>query len=497
MHITKWYCWLGVALLAFTVAAPQFAYAQSEVDAETRAKIEAEVRARIEAEVRAEIEAEVRAKAEERAKAEAASAPKGDVAAALDDLDPLARFFARSKPTLDMRARWESADQTHKDDANAQTLRIRLGLLSPKVEVSSLWNGFEGFEGALQGFIEYEGTEAARKHGYNVPNTQGDSDKVTIADPSSHELNRAWLSFAGYDNKAKYGRQRIILDNARFVGNVGWRQNEQTYDSVRLTNNMIEDLTLDYTYVWQVQRIFGSKASRDDAQGDYDSQTHLINATFTGIPYATVKAYGYFMDLENNFTKDDLTKGPGNKTYGASIQGAIPVDDFKLGYYGEWARQSDYGGNWDSRTSTSSYHSTYYHVNGSVGYEGYKAGAGWEHLGQDSDIGFQTPLATLHKFNGWADVFLSTPTSGLVDRYAWVEGPLPFDAKFKAVYHRFDPDSSSGKFGDEYDLLLTKKLFWGITGLTKVAFYNNATNDSGGVGDNITRFWLEVSYKYN
>ena len=30
---------------------------------------------------------------------------------------------------------------------------------------------------------------------------------------------------------------------------------------------------------------------------------------------------------------------------------------------------------------------------------------------------FQTPLATLHKFNGWADQFLLTPGTGLQDTY--------------------------------------------------------------------------------
>jgi hypothetical protein len=31
--------------------------------------------------------------------------------------------------------------------------------------------------------------------------------------------------------------------------------------------------------------------------------------------------------------------------------------------------------------------------------------------------GFTTPLATLHKFQGWADKFLTTPVNGLADLY--------------------------------------------------------------------------------
>ena len=63
------------------------------------------------------------------------------------------------------------------------------------------------------------------------------------------------------------GRQRITLDDHRFIGNVGWRQNEQTFDSVRVTTNLIPDLKLDYSYIWEVQRIFGSKSSRSASYG--------------------------------------------------------------------------------------------------------------------------------------------------------------------------------------------------------------------------------------
>jgi hypothetical protein len=420
------------------------------------------------------------------------AAPLAHAADADAVIDPLADFLGRSKPTLDIRARWGNADQTHLSGSNALTLRIRLGLLSPDVRVDSLGSVFEGIDGAFKAFIEYEGTEVGSKSSYFVPFVQGTPGKTVIADPASHELNRAWLQYTGYDSQAKYGRQRISLDNARFVGNIPWRQNEQTFDAVRFTNRSIENLKLDYSYLWKVRRIFGSKSSQSDPTGDFDSRTHLAHATFTGISNTKLKAYAYFMDLENG-----ATKAPGNKAYGASIAGAIPVDDFRLGYYGEWARQSDHGDN------PTSYHSTYYHVKLWVGYEGYKLGGGWEQLGEDSGIGFQTPIGTNHKFNGWADVFLSTPATGLVDRYAWVDIPLPFEFDFKAVAHRFDPDSSSGKFGEEYDFLLIKKLPWGLVALMKLAFYKSDISthldDPGvpGPGDNVTRFSVELSYKYN
>ena len=42
---------------------------------------------------------------------------------------------------------------------------------------------------------------------------------------------------------------------------------------------------------------------------------------------------------------------------------------------------------------------------------------GIEYLEGNGTIGFSTPLATLHKFQGFADVFLTTPASGITDAY--------------------------------------------------------------------------------
>ncbi len=54
-------------------------------------------------------------------------------------------------------------------------------------------------------------------------------------------------------------------------------------------------------------------------------------------------------------------------------------------------------------------------------------GVGYELLGSDDGVAaFQTPLATLHKFNGFADQFLVTPAGGLQDIYFYAKaGFLP------------------------------------------------------------------------
>src|SRR3546814_19210362 len=62
----------------------------------------------------------------------------------------------------------------------------------------------------------------------------------------------------------------------------------------------------------------------------------------------------------------------------------------------------------------------------------FKLTGGYELLGSDGGatgiaggFAFQTPFATLHKFNGWADKFLTTPGTGIQDYYAGVAYTVP------------------------------------------------------------------------
>jgi hypothetical protein len=91
---------------------------------------------------------------------------------------------------------------------------------------------------------------------------------------------------------------------------------------------------------------------------------------------------------------------------------------------------------------------------------------GYERLGSNGTVGFSTPLATLHAFQGWADKFLATPAAGIDDRYVKFGYPFrkrgPFTNLNALVwYHDFSSDRGSTHFGDEIDLQLvarTKKI---------------------------------------
>ncbi len=380
----------------------------------------------------------------------------------LNDKEPsLVKF------TLDTRIRYEYGDQDLLDESNAATIRNRLGLLTREI------NGF-------QAFVEYEGTLAADRSEYFVPGTQGTPGKTVIADPKSHELNQAWLSYNSPDNVwgLKVGRQGINLDNQRWIGTVGWRQNMQTFDAAGFTWNPTNDLEVYAGFIWQVNRIFGSEASGPPfGVTDFKGNSYIGNAKYKGLSFGTLTSYVYSLDLHN--VAGDANS---NDTFGFSLAGDFIADS---SYYLEYAHQVD------GSSSPLNYSANYAHA--SLIKEvvpGIKATVGYEYLGSDNGVGFKSPLATLHKFNGFADRFLATPATGLTDAYASI-GTKIADVNLLAAYHYFWDDGLDISFGQEIDLVASKAIYENVTVLAKGAFFMGQ-----GAQPDVTRASIELNIKY-
>ena len=152
------------------------------------------------------------------------------------------------------------------------------------------------------------------------------------------------------------------------------------------------------------------------------------------------------------------------------MNGSKEVAGGKFSYVASYAQQTDY------ESSPFDYSADYYLLEGVFAKKGFSGGVGYEVLGGDDERGFQTPLATLHKFQGWADKFLTTPTAGIEDLYVkagYSPGDVgPFKGmKFSAIYHDFSAETGSADYGSEINLLATAK--WKKLGLTlKYADYN-------------------------
>lgn len=375
----------------------------------------------------------------------------------------LGAAIAQTKPILDLRLRYETVDQANfTNDADAFTLRVRAGFETGKAWDTSFLAELDWVESLVD---KYNSTTNG-KIGYPV-----------VADPQVVELNRLQLTNTSLPQTTlTLGRQRINLDDQRFVGNVGWRQNEQTFDAVRVVNKSIPKLTVDLTYLIQVNRIFGDESP----QGRFNGDTFLANAGYD-LGFGTLSVFGYWLDLE---------EAPGNssQTIGARFSGKTAFRGVTFNYAASVARQADW------KNNPIDYDVMYYLAEGSATYAGFMAGAGWESLGGDGVKGFSTPLATLHKFQGWADIFLTTPAGGIVDSYAkagyTIKDVGPFGSvALVGVYHWFDSANGPADLGTEFDISLTAA-YKAFEFTIKYADYDAQT-----FGVDTRKLWFQIDYK--
>lgn len=350
------------------------------------------------------------------------------------------------KPLIDTRLRYEHVEQVPlARDAEAVTVRARMGGELSNKEWSFL--------------AEAEGTLAIDES-YNS-GVNGKTLFPIVADPENIELNRIQLQYRGIPKTVvTVGRQRINLDDQRFVGAVGWRDNEQTFDAARLEWSGVKDLKLDLTYSWSVRTIWGidggnifGRARQQAIGGD----NFLANLSYK-TPYGTLTGFGYWVDQDERIVS---AYAMSSQTFGARFAGSYPLGKaVKLNYAASYAHQSDYHRN------PNDYSADYYLGELGVTAKGFTVGVGYEVLGAANGVAltsFQTPLATLHKFQGWADKFLVTPPNGIRDLYgsaSYVRPKVgPFDSiGATIVYHDLKTDRLDMKYGNEWNLQLLAKM---------------------------------------
>lgn len=377
----------------------------------------------------------------------------------------------------EVRYRYENVDQDGiENEANANTVRTNLGFKTGE---------FYGFTGLAEAqIVQNLGDEE-----FNSLDN-GQTAFPVVADPDTAQVNRLWIGFHGIaDTEIKVGRQALNIDNQRFIGTVGWRQNDQTFDAGTITNTSIDGLKIQYSYIGNVNRIFEGSTPADDL----DSSTHIINASYKIADWMKLTAYGYFMDFSN---ADALS----NETYGIRATGKAAInDDWSFIYEAEYAMQEEYGDN------PNDYDENYYHIAPGISGHGFTFKAGYEVLEGDGTNAFQTPLATLHKFNGWADKFLNTPANGLEDLYLF--GAYKFSGtdtlldgtKLMAVYHDFE-GNEDGDFGNEFNFDISKSFKLPNAGQpfdslnVKLRYADYEAEDSPYT--DTQKFWLQLGVKF-
>lgn len=370
--------------------------------------------------------------------------------------------LTNGKPSLDFDLRYEDVSQENSaKDAQAFTLRTRLGYQS---------GSYEGFSFK----IEVEDNRIVLGQGdYTVgPAAYNPGIYSVIADPEFTELDQAYLQYKKDDVTVKVGRQVITLDGHRFVGHVGWRHDRQTFDAATVIYAPNEKFKGQYSHITKRNRIFGEYA-------DVDAKDHLMNLAYK-TEYGTLVGYSYLLEVDSNV-------GNALDTYGVSFKGAKKIDETKIIYGFEFASQS-------SETAGVEYDADYLFAEIGATFSGVNAKIGYEVLGSDNGMyGFSTPLATLHKFNGWADQFLGTPAQGLQDTILTVAGP-GLGGKWVVAYHNYSADEATATvddLGSEINLQYTTKVFSKFNLGLKYADYSG---DSGRV--DAEKIWIWMGTKF-
>jgi hypothetical protein len=396
--------------------------------------------------------------------AAAAAAMAGGPASRAADQPDLTAAIAAGHPILELRPRYELVDQDgFARDADAFTLRTRLGW------ETGGWRG-------LKALAEMEDVRAIGGQRFNS-GQNGRTGYPVIADPDVTELNRAQLSWSGPGVGAVIGRQAIDLDDQRFIGTVGWRQDDQTFDAARL-DSAFGPVRGAYIYLDRVNRV-----GRDQ---DWDADGHAVNLTWTAARALAVEGFLYALDFKQ-------APAASSFTWGVRATGVLPAGPVKLAWAAAVARQHDY------RNSPGRFDLGYWQAELAASHGPWTLKGSYEHLGGDGARGFSTPLATLHAFQGWADVFLTTPADGVDDagvtlqlkpplRLAHLSGPV-----LTAVWHDFRAPRTDAGLGREWDLMASARIAPGLTGLVKYARYRGPDPARAPFASR-SKLWLQLDY---
>lgn len=384
----------------------------------------------------------------------------------------------QTKPLVDIRLRYEEVEQTGiADNAHAETLRARLGAETGKFLGTSLLA--EG-EAMIRLDRDYRPDNAVATY----------TQYPVVADPENYGLNRLSVTNTSLPQTAiTVGRQRILLDDQRFVGDSPWRQNEVTFDAARLVNRSLANLTIDLTFLNKVHRPYGA----DSPQGTYKGDSYLANVAYQW-SFGKLTAFAYLLDFDPIAGLSgalDPRRGS-TSTYGGRFAGAWPVSRVKFGYVASYASQRPRGDN------PLKFSNDYFLGELNVTFAGVKLAAGEEIMQGNGTVGFATPLATLHFFEGWVDKFLTTPANGIKDPYgslSWTGAHLlGLDTlSTTVIYRSFSAERVDTNYGSEWDFALSGK-WHHYAALLQYANYTAASATPIAIARNTGKFWAQLEY---
>lgn len=386
-------------------------------------------------------------------------------------------LLSDAKMNTELRLRYEnvSIQDSIKENAAATTVRATLGLNANLLEIRG-----------LSGKVEGTTVQSIGVENYNS-STNGHTEYEIVKDPEQTRFTQAYLQYKLGETIVRVGRQIINLDNQRFIGSVDWRQMPQSFDAAVITDSSVENLTLTGAYVYGVAGIVNIPTA--------NTNSIILNGSYKFSDMFKLTAYDYMISSTSD-------------TIGMALTGDIPIAGAKVSYRAEYASQGDASRDTDSTHKDVKADASYYNLDALANVNGLLIGAGYEFLSgatnngtqaTDGKTAFQTPLATLHAFNGWGDKFLVTPIGGLVDKSASLGYTSAEFGKAMIIYHDFTTDVDMGDksdLGSEWDILYTNAIpgIKGLSGLAKAAYFRSG--DVATYTKNVQKVWLQLGYKF-
>lgn len=248
-----------------------------------------------------------------------------------------------------------------------------------------------------------------------------------------------------------------------------------------LTNTSIENATLMASYITNRYGVMDTLTS--------NTETAVLHGDYQAMPELKLTGYGYLIGSSGN-------------TYGAMATGKAGF----LSYIAEAATQQDATLE-NNAMGKPSVDAMYYRGDLSTVYNGFVFGLAYESLGEadGNSHGFTTPLATLHKWQGFADVFLGytggSTAFGLNDAYGKIGYVGSKYGKVFGFYHDFSAKetlaANTEDAGSEIDFLYTYDFSKKLGFLAKAAFFTGESNSVIKTAHNdVDRYWVQLDYKF-
>jgi hypothetical protein len=382
----------------------------------------------------------------------------------------IADSIARGRFTLELRPRYNRIAESDKPlRTEGGTVRLTAGLETAPIQATRL---------VVEAIHTHHVDPHFNDNGANI----NASPYPLLPDPRYTGMNRVYVEYGGLeDAKVRVGRQRVRLDNQRWISDNDFRQIPQLFDGISAVHEGLPN--------WQLYGAYFGHVRTTSGAGN-DLKLTLLHAAWNPAPGHYVSFYGYFHDQPQNGAFTGFADNS-YRVIGARFEGNasrwIAMQGIDLPFEAEYAMQRPFAGG-DARINAD-----YWRVGGGVAWRETVVRADYETKESNRGVyGLQMPLTDFYAFNGWTLNFYNTPRQGLRDKWATLRQGWR-DFTLYAEYHRFRSDYADLDFGKELDVGLTYA--WNDN--TTLRFQHARYDPGRGSGDaTIRKTWITFTWRY-